>query len=209
MRSLLLVAVVSLLAGGCVAIPTLSVQTTTTPEPESDRTDCGAILGTAFRSSEEQAWFWQNCSAWSQTTLGPVSVEPASQPQAAPMPAGTPTTQPGPTPVARQLSQADLARCNGMRGRPYANTADRDWFLQNCVQVEQARPGEPAECAQIRGRPYQSEEQRRWFLQNCTGPSAPADPDPGGPDRQNCDQIRGTPYRSETERDWFRQNCRS
>ena len=57
------------IATGCLAVSQLDHSLTPTPVLE-DRADCGQILGTAFRSDAEQAWFAENCSAWTGTTLG-------------------------------------------------------------------------------------------------------------------------------------------
>src|SRR5262245_11008517 len=80
----------------------------------SDRTDCGAIMGTAFQSESERQWFLDNCSKWPLLDI------------ADPPDAGS----------AQQQPQIDPA-CAAMRGKPYANDDDRRWYLQNC----QGQPG--------------------------------------------------------------------
>jgi hypothetical protein len=221
MRTLVLLALVQLVtATGCLAVSTLEHEPTPTPQL-TDRDDCGEILGTAFHSEHEQAWFAENCSGWADATLGRVEPVEAS-PTASPRPAATPTPEPTPDGASDRRrdrsssddrrsrpteSDGDASRCARMQGQPYESAADREWFLDNCIQQEVV-PGEPARCAEIRGRPYQSRAQRAWFLRNCTAsPSVREDPDPDGPDRQDCDQIRGTQYRSSSERSWFLRNC--
>jgi hypothetical protein len=206
---------------GCIAVSELEHVPTPTPQPP-DRTDCGEILGSAFRSDSERQWFTQNCSAWAETTLGPVEVpvesaSPAREARADAPPGdsrpdqanGRGNVEQQPADAQQQPPANNSDRCNQMRGRPYDNPADREWYLQNCLNlsaVAQTVPGQPPQCAEMRGRPYESEAQRQWYLQNCTGPNAASQP-AGGPDRTNCDEIRGTAYRSITERDWYRQNC--
>jgi hypothetical protein len=62
-----------------------------------------------------------------------------------------------------------------MRGRPYANVAERVWFLANCAGAS-FQPGLDAgsdrfDCDEIRGTNYRSGNERNWFLQNCrSGP---------------------------------------
>ena len=185
---LLLLQVGVLLMAGCVAVARLDHVPTTTPTPP-DRTTCGEILGTAFRSDSEQAWFVQNCSAWNETTLGTVTAPPAAGsptpapgspgPQTSPQaqgreedtqrPSGTPTPTPTPT-QQRQLQGED--RCAAQRGRPYQSDEDREWYRQNCLGGTPTALAESRDCDQIRGRPYASEAQRRWFLANCGGSQA-------------------------------------
>src|SRR4051794_18981988 len=40
---------------------------------KTDRSDCGAILGTAFRSQGEQSWYAANCSHWPLTKFDTAS----------------------------------------------------------------------------------------------------------------------------------------
>jgi hypothetical protein len=69
MRAILLVlgCVAAVLCAGCVKLgesselPLAAVEPTAVPP---DRTDCGEILGTAFRSDNERQWFMDNCSKW-------------------------------------------------------------------------------------------------------------------------------------------------
>jgi hypothetical protein len=112
-----LVQLALLAAIGCVTVPNLDAGPTATPVLQ-DRTDCGEILGTAFRSSAERDWFTENCSAWARDTLGPV-VTAASANGGQPAPTTTPTSE-------------DV-RCAQMRGKPYENADARAWFLANCT----------------------------------------------------------------------------
>jgi hypothetical protein len=111
-----LVQLALLAAIGCMSVPNLDAGPTPTPVLQ-DRTDCGEILGTAFRSSAERDWFTENCSAWARDTLGPVVA-------AAPANGGQPAATATPT--------SEEARCAQMRGKPYENPEARAWFLANC-----------------------------------------------------------------------------
>jgi hypothetical protein len=208
MRGLALVALIQLLtATGCLTVSTLDHEPTPTPQIE-DREDCGEILGTAFHSESERDWFTENCSGWAQATLGRVASGTSLQAPSAPSKQDDVEMNDDRSgPERRPDEDNDPARCARMRGQSYESTSDRDWFLNNCVQLEVV-PGESPRCAEIRGRPYESRAQRNWFLSNCTSSSPTArDPDPNGPDRHSCDDIRGTKYRSRAERSWFLKNC--
>jgi hypothetical protein len=164
--------------------------------PRENRTDCGEIQGTAFRSQDERQWYEENCNQW----------PPVSVPQ---------------TPAQRaERAPPEPPECAGMRGRPYQSDEQRRWYLANCQGQQQgggqgqpppppgqSQPppsqGDRTNCDQIRGTPYRSNAERDWFLKNC-----PAVPSGGaGPDRTDCNAIRGTSYRSPAERDWFLKNC--
>jgi hypothetical protein len=114
-----LVQLALLAAIGCVTVPNLDAGPTATPVLQ-DRTDCGEILGTAFRSSAERDWFTEHGSAWARDTLGPV-VTAASANGGQPAPTTTPTSE-------------DV-RCAQMRGKPYENADARAWFLANCTPL--------------------------------------------------------------------------
>jgi len=228
-------------AMGCLAISNVDYVATPTP-PVTDRHDCGEMLGTAFRSSAEQSWFAANCSAWAGTTLGRVA-GPTETPAAEPSPGVGGSSQGGSdpeadsTPVLQEGEQDedgedDSQRCDDLRGRPYERPGDREWFLENCnnVNVVTTNASESADCARIQGQAYASQDQRAWFLANCVsqgpvsaGPAnqSPGSPDAGqgpvnagpgnqspvGPDGRSCNEIYGTRYRSRNERTWFSQNC--
>jgi hypothetical protein len=204
MRAILLVlgCVAAVLCAGCVKLgesselPLAAVEPTAVPP---DRTDCGEILGTAFRSDNERQWFMDNCSKW---PLVKVPDEPDTST------ATTPSEPP---------------ECAQIRGKPYESAQQRNFYLQNCNQNQPNQPANsntqaqqptpvPAtngpdrtDCNAIRGTPYRSNNERSWFQQNC-GNTAP--PVTTGPDRTDCNQIRGTAYRSPAERDWYNANCR-
>jgi hypothetical protein len=76
-------------------------------QPQGDRTDCNAIRGTPYRSSNERNWYQQNC--------GGTASSPAQAGQQ-PQPAGGP----------------DRADCNAIRGTAYRSDAERDWYNANC-----------------------------------------------------------------------------
>lgn len=147
-------------ATGCISVSEFNADPEPTPMPP-DRTDCGEVFGSAFRSQHERDWFVANCSAWEQATLG--AIEPA--PPAAP---GAPTGAPAqpPTPPA-----GENPRCAQMRGQPYANAADRTWFLANCTGAGAQPAFDPGpdrfSCDEIRGTRYRSGNERNWYLQNC------------------------------------------
>jgi hypothetical protein len=150
----------ALLSAGCVKVSELEVIPSPTPIPP-DRGDCAEYFGTAFRSETERQWFTENCSAWDRATLGVVQPAPPAAPVA-----------PAPAPTARP---AEDPRCAQMRGQPYANDADRAWFLANCTgnaarnSAPQAFDQGPdrVNCDEIRGTNYRSANERNWFLQNC------------------------------------------
>jgi hypothetical protein len=135
------------------------------------RQDCNAMMGTAFRSTEERQWFEQNCSRWPAVAVAQI-------------PAAAPRPQPG----APNVIQGDKPECAAMRGKPYANEQDRTWFLQNCIRPEAPAPaGAPAGapqpvaataptplvnanaavCDTLRRMPNPTDEQRRWYFTYC------------------------------------------
>jgi hypothetical protein len=155
------------LATGCITVSEFDADPEPTPMPP-DRTDCGEIFGSAFRSQSERDWFVANCSAWEQATLG--AIEPA--PPAAP---GAPTGAPAQAPAAPAQppppTPVENPTCAQMRGQPYANAADRAWFLANCTGAG-AQPSfdtgpDRFSCDEIRGTRYRSGNERNWYLQNC------------------------------------------
>jgi len=137
------------------------------------RHDCNAMLGTAFRATEEREWFEQNCSRWPAVALAQI-----------------PAAAPEPQPSAPKVIQGETPQCAAMRGKPYANEQDRTWFLQNCIRPEAPAPaaapapngapqaiaaGQPtptvnanaAVCDTLRRTPNISDEQRRWYFTYC------------------------------------------
>jgi hypothetical protein len=136
------------------------------------RHDCNAMMGTAFRATEEREWFEQNCSKWPA-----VAVAQASGPA------------PGaPQPGAATLIQGETPECAAKRGKPYTSEQDRAWFLQNCLRPEVPAPGAPAVqpqqrpavtqpapvtdanaavCDTLRRSPNPTDEQRRWYFTYC------------------------------------------
>src|ERR1044071_9859610 len=84
------------------------------------RHDCNAMMGTAFRATEEREWFEQNCSRWPAVAVA----------VAAPPAAGAPTSG------ASTVIQGDTPECAAKRGNPYTSEQDRAWFLQNCLRPE-------------------------------------------------------------------------
>jgi hypothetical protein len=173
-------------------------------EPQFDRTDCGAILGSAYRSNNERRWFEENCSRW------PLVPVPQSGPPGAP---GAPAA-----------AAQEPPECAAVRGRPYQSDAQRTWFLTTC-QLGQAlasavppppppgqlapalQAGDRTNCDEIRGTVYRSDAERVWFVRNCGGTTGASATAAAGPDRTNCNEIRGTEYRSDAERDWYARNC--
>lgn len=216
-----------LVVTSCFSVTELQHAPTSTPVAP-DRAACGEILGSAFRSPDEQAWFVENCSAWVDATLGEVS-EPAGpaspspgaeaprrSPQPALPPTGTPVPPPTPTPQPPPLQAEE--RCAAQQGRLYATPADREWYQQNCngQPTGPAVQGESRDCDEIRGRPYASEAQRQWFLTNCGGTQAAGQGDSAqgqstqpsvGPNGRPCSAIYGTRYQSGAEYEWFQANC--
>ena len=157
------------LATACVGVTEFNAVPEPTPIPP-DRTECGEVFGSAFRSQGERDWFVANCSAWEHATLG--AIEPA--PPAAPVaPTGAPA-QPPPAPVPPAVdapAPGENPRCAQMRGQPYANAADRAWFLANCTGAATQPSFDPGperfNCDEIRGTRYRSVNERNWYLQNC------------------------------------------
>jgi hypothetical protein len=219
-------------AMGCFTVSDLDHVPTPTPVPP-DRQDCGAILGTAFRSSTEQTWFAENCSAWAGETLGRVEFGTISAGQQTGGAQNPPAADGGNQDARdRDENDEDERRCNEQRGRPYASPEDRQWYRQHCLdrpannQDTQNAPNnqndrngragedestEDLDCGQLAGRPYESPQQRTWYLANCLDQGASnagaANQGGVGPDGRGCDQIYGTFYRSAGERSWFNQNC--
>src|SRR5688572_9280749 len=96
------------LATACVGVSEFDAVPEPTPVP-ADRSDCGEVLGSAFRSQGERDWFVANCSAWEHSTLG--AIEPA--PPAAPV---APTEAPAQPSQVQQPAPAagENPRCAGM-----------------------------------------------------------------------------------------------
>src|SRR5512143_2271312 len=88
------------------------------------RHDCNAMMGTAFRATEEREWFEQNCSKWPAVNLAQAAAPAPGQP-----PAGAST-----------VIQGDTPECAAKRGQPYSSEQDRTWFLQNCIRPEVPAP---------------------------------------------------------------------
>ena len=136
------------------------------------RHDCNAMMGTAFRATEEREWFGQNCSKWPAVNLAQAVAPAPGQPQ----------------PGASTVIQGDTPECAAKRGKPYASEQDRTWFLQNCIRPEvpapntgnlqtQPRPSgaqptpvvnaNAAVCDTLRRSPNPTDEQRRWYFTYC------------------------------------------
>lgn len=180
------------LAVGCVTVgdaaPELPLLQDPTPMP--DRSDCGEIQGTVFRSNDERSWYEENCNQW----------PPVSVPQS---PARTSGSRP---------ASSEPSECAAIRGKPYESNDQRRWYLDNCMgnqnrssnpNPSQPQQGDRTNCDEIRGTPYRSGSEREWYRNNC--PSVPSGG--SGPDRTDCNEIRGTSYRSAPEREWFQRNC--
>ena len=172
---LLLLVLPSVLVAACSSYePPQSAATGLSKLETGVRHDCNAMLGTAFRATEEREWFEQNCSRWPAVALA--SILPAA-----------PGQQPG-QPGAATVIQGETPQCAAMRGRPYNNETERAWFLQNCIRPEvpaanpavpnntQQRPGAAptslssstaAVCETLRRIPNPTDAQRRWYLTNC------------------------------------------
>jgi len=169
------------------------------------RSDCGAILGTAFRSPEERDWYNGNCSHWPLTKFGDT---------AAPL-----------GPVA--------AGCAAMAGKPYSSPDARGWFLQNCsgpnAQAAQANPNTPPPppgavpaAVNVPGAPAPNTPLPPPGAVPVDANVPPAEAQPPvqpvvaappapvllpAPDRHDCNAIRGTAYNSQSERNWYLTNC--
>src|SRR5512146_2245538 len=155
---LLCLPLVALLTLGCLApsnYQQIPSPTATTP----DRTDCRQILGTAFRSEAEEAWFATNCSSWAPATLGRVDEasgagEPPSS-QAGSDTRPSPTTAPA-VAVIQNGAESNPQRCAQLQDKPYASADERVWFLANCLATPSTStqspdgPG-PEACDQLGG----------------------------------------------------------
>jgi len=173
-RLLLVLVPLGLLAAACSSYePPKRNETALSKIETGIRHDCNAMLGTAFRATEEREWFEQNCSKWPAVAVA----------QAAPAP--PPGQQPAP---AASVVQGDTPECAAKRGKPYTSEQDRAWFLQNCLrpevttasaagQVQAPRPvvaqptpvvnANAAVCDTIRRSPNATDEQRRWYFTYC------------------------------------------
>src|SRR5215216_6596751 len=69
------------------------------------RHDCNAMLGTAFRATEERQWFEQNCSKWPAVALAQAAPPPAPGQQ-----------QPAQQPSAASVIQGETPECAAKRG---------------------------------------------------------------------------------------------
>ena len=172
---LLCLPLVALLTLGCLA-PSNYQQIPPPTATAPDRTDCGQILGTAFRSEAEEAWFATNCSSWAPATLGRVDEASGA--------GGPPPAQPGlnvpPSPTvavpAGSVSQsgvdANAQRCVQLKDKAYTSADERVWFLANCLATPTAGtqpadgPG-PEACDQLGGTSGLSPAELAWFLANC------------------------------------------
>jgi hypothetical protein len=127
------------------------------PAALPDRISCEQILGSAYRSDAERAWFHQNCSQWP-----PVKVDPAPAPASA---------------NGQAPANGEPPECASIRGRPYESSQQREFFLKNCHRPASPQPatttgnvpaaGDRTDCNAITGTPYRSERERGWYLQNC------------------------------------------
>jgi hypothetical protein len=187
--------VLALVSVAC--LPEGEVLTSASAESDSESVErsCETLLGQAFQSPEERAWFVENCSRWPLVTV------PQSPPD----------------------RRVEPPECSQVRGRPYESAEQRSWFLANCLGAAPAASNsspvqEPrTDCNQIRGTRYASAAERDWYLANCQttadaagepGRGAPSAQTQGLPDRDDCRAIRGTSYRSESERRFYMENCR-
>ena len=159
-----------LLALACSSYEPPRARTALSQRETGIRRDCNAMMGTAFRATEEREWFEQNCSRWPAVAVASVPAAPQQQPPPA------------------TVIQGETPECAAMRGRPYASEQDRAWFLQNCIRPEvpatnpaqnvpaQQRPGvaptpvissNAAVCEALRRTPNPTDAQRRWFFTYC------------------------------------------
>ena len=116
---------------------------------ESDRTDCDAIFGTAFRSAAERHWFEESCSGWE---AAPVTEAIEGNDEA-----GRPAT-----------AEAEDWECSDVRGRRYESPRQREWYLGSCLEAGRRASGPDRDnCGEIRGTRYRSEAERDWFRDNC------------------------------------------
>ena len=149
-----------------------------------DRMDCGAILGSAFRSATERDWYNGNCSHWPLTNYG------AS----------------GATGPAVQLPPG----CAEQQGKPYTSEENRRWFLNTCAGpvAEAQKQAQPAGQPVPPGQPPATVDPAQASVQPAAeAPAAPATAPAPMPDRHDCNSIRGGAYNSETERQWYLANC--
>jgi len=136
------------------------------------RQDCNAMMGTAFRAAEERSWFEANCSKWPAVSAAVVPAAPVGQPQ---------PSQPG-------VVQGDTPECAAMRGRPYGNEQERQWFLANCIRQEAPRPAAPAAPAAAQPAVQQSAA-------------------PQNPNAAVCETLRRTPNPTDAQRRWYFTYC--
>ena len=166
---LLALSIAALSSVACVKVSEFEVLPSPTPQLP-DRTDCGEILDSVFRSESERAWFDENCSEWSRATLGVVQAAPPAAPVA---PTEAPVAPPAPAQNQSPPQRAEDPRCTQMRGQPYNSAADRAWFLSNCLGAASTQTSafdtgpDRINCDEIRGTNYRSANERNWFLQNC------------------------------------------
>ena len=125
-RFLLLLVPFALLALACSTYEPPADRRVAPPRETASRQDCNAIMGTAFRSGDERAWFEQNCSRWPAA----VAVAAPSAPVAPVAPVAPP---PNPRPQSAAPAPGDTPECAALRGRPYPSEAVRLWFLANCM----------------------------------------------------------------------------
>ena len=129
-RLLLLLVPLATLALACSTYEPPADRRSAPPRETASRQDCNAIMGTAFRSGDERAWFEQNCSRW-----------PAAVAVAAPSAPVVPPANPRPQSVAP--APGDTPECAALRGRPYPSEPVRLWFLANCMGQSVAAPPPP------------------------------------------------------------------
>ena len=168
-RLLLLFVPLAVLTMACTSYEPPRPQTALSQRETGMRQDCNAMMGTAFRGPEERTWFEENCSKWPAVPVAVFAPAPAGQPQ----------------PGQPSVIQGDTPECAAMRGRPYANEQERNWFLQNCIRQEAPRPAAPvasqpaaappaapanpnaAVCETLRRTPNPTDAQRRWYFTYC------------------------------------------
>ena len=122
-----------------------SDQPPTTSGGDADRTDCGAIQGTAYRSAGERAWFMTNCTGNTQDSN---TRQAAEQPSTNERPAAQGSNDTSNSSRSSrqssglpQASTGDRTDCYAIGGTPYRSANEQAWFLANCFPPRSSQNG--------------------------------------------------------------------
>lgn len=136
---LVLLSICALLASGCGWIVDSSSESPArlsleAPAERSDRQDCSAILGTAFRSNEERAWYEKECSKWPSAEVSGDLMATNPVPQAGESDRGSSPA------VISEPAGPDRLNCDEIRGTSFRSSGEESWYQRNCPTGQPSVP---------------------------------------------------------------------